>query len=152
MPKIDIEAIPPDTNIGYPEPFRRAVIGRARKRLGHAAGLTQFGVNLARLEPGAASSQRHWHEAEDELIFILEGELVLCEDAGETVLRAGDAAAWRAGAAVGHCVVNRSDHAALFLEIGARAPQERVHYPDLDLKMERDETGPRYLHGSGEPY
>ena len=90
MPKIDISALPVDTRTGYPEPFRQAVIGRERKRLGNAVGLAQFGVNLSRLKPGAASSQRHWHAHEDELVYVLEGELVLVEDDGETVLRPGD--------------------------------------------------------------
>jgi uncharacterized cupin superfamily protein len=152
MPKIDIQALPVDTSTGYPEPFRRAVDGRSRRRLGNAVGLSQFGVNLARLKPGAASSQRHWHEAEDEFIYMLEGEVVLCEDGGETVLKPGDAAAWKAGAADGHCLVNRGDRDAVFLEIGTRSTQERVHYPDIDMKMERDEDGARFVHRSGEPY
>ncbi len=152
MPKIDIAGLRDDTSVGYPEPFRRAVDGRSRKRLGNAVGLSQFGVNLARLQPGAASSQRHWHEAEDEFVYMLVGELVLCEDGGETVLGPGDAAGWKAGAANGHCLVNRGDRDAVFLEIGTRSAQERVHYPDIDMKMERDEDGARFLHRSGEPY
>lgn len=152
MPKIDIESLRLDTSIGYPEPFRRAIEGRARKRLGNAVGLTQFGVNLARLTPGAASSQRHWHEAEDELVYMLEGEVVLIEDGGETVLKPGDAAGWKAGAGNGHCLVNRSGRDAVFLEIGTRSTQERVRYPDIDMEAERDEAGTRYVHRSGEPY
>ncbi|NVO17607.1 MAG: cupin domain-containing protein [Rhodoplanes sp.] len=152
MPKIDIDAIPLDTATGYPEPFRAAVAGRARKRIGRAAGLGQFGVNICRLAPGAASSQRHWHLAEDELVFVLEGEVVLCEDDGETVLRPGDAAAWKAGAENGHCLVNRSDRDAVFLEVGSRAGADSVRYPDADLRAERDATGARYLHRSGEPW
>ena len=109
MPKIDIDKIPLDTATGYPPPFDKAVEGRARKRLARAAGLTQFGVNVCRLRPGAASSQRHWHENEDELVYVLAGEVVLREDGGETVLKPGDAAAWKAGAANGHCLINRSD-------------------------------------------
>ena len=97
MPKIDIDKIQIDVSTGYPPPFNKAVEGRSRKRLGRAAGLDHFGVNICTLKPGAASSQRHWHEKEDELVFVLEGEVVLCEDDGETVLKPGDAAAWKAG-------------------------------------------------------
>ena len=123
MPKIDIAALKVDTNTGYPEPFRQAVLGRSRKRLGNAVGLDQFGVNLSTLTPGAASSQRHWHANEDEFVYMLAGELVLCEDGGETVLRAGDAAGWKAGVANGHCLVNRGTIDAVYLEIGSRAAQ-----------------------------
>jgi uncharacterized cupin superfamily protein len=152
MPKIDIAKLPPDNRTNYPEPFQRAVEGRWRKRLGDAAGLTQFGVNLTTLKPGAWSAQRHWHEAEDEFVYVLEGELVLCENGGETLLKAGDAAGWKAGTANGHCLVNRSPRDAVYLEIGSRAVRERVEYPDIDMRLERDETGTRYLHKSGEPY
>ena len=92
MPKIDIESVQSESSSGYPDAYRRAVLGRSRRRLGNAAGLGQFGVNLTRLEPGASSSQRHWHQNEDEFVFILEGELVLCENEGETLLKKGDAA------------------------------------------------------------
>jgi uncharacterized cupin superfamily protein len=152
MPKIDIGAIPVDTRTGYPEPFRRAQAGRERQRLGNAAGLDQFGVNLARLRPGAASSQRHWHHHEDELIFMLEGELVLIENEGETLLHPGDAAGWKAGVANGHCLINRTNRDAVFLEIGSRAPREVAEYPDIDLRAERDGKDQRYLHKSGAPY
>jgi uncharacterized cupin superfamily protein len=152
MPKIDIANVPVDTTRPYPEPFRQVLIGRERKRLGNAVGLTQFGVNLTTLEPGAWSSQRHWHETEDELIYMLEGEVVLCEDGGETVLRPGDAAGWKANAGNGHCLINRTDRDAVFLEIGTRSPSERVVYPDIDMRLERDASGSRYMHKSGEPY
>jgi uncharacterized cupin superfamily protein len=152
MPKIDIANVPVDSATRYPAPFFQAVVGRSRQRLGNAAGLDQFGVNLSRLEPGAASSQRHWHQNEDEFVYILEGEVVLIEDAGETLLKPGDAAAWKAGVADGHCLVNRSDRVAVLLEIGTRAASERVLYPDIDMKMERDSPTGHYLHKSGEPY
>ena len=152
MPKIDIAALKIDSYTGYPEPFRQAVDGRSRKRLGNAVGLDQFGVNLSTLKPGAASSQRHWHANEDEFIYMLEGELVLCEDGGETVLRPGDAAGWKAGVANGHCLVNRGSQDAVYLEIGTRAPNERADYPDIDLRMERNGRDARYLHKSGAPY
>jgi len=152
VPKIDIGKIAPRIGSRYPAPYSALVAGRERRALGDAVGLTQFGVNLTRLPPGAASSQRHWHEQEDELIFVLEGELALIEDEGETLLRGGDAAGWKAGAPNGHHLVNKSQRDALFLEIGTRAARERAQYPDIDLMAERDERGARYLHKSGEPY
>ena len=152
MPKIDIANVKTEIFSGYPAPYRDAVAGRERKRLGNVVGLDQFGVNLTRLKPGMASSQRHWHEAEDEFVYILEGEVVLCENDGETVLKPGDAAGWKAGVANGHCLVNRMSRDAVFLEIGTRAKRDRVDYPDIDLRNVKDESGARYLHKSGEPY
>jgi len=152
MPKIDIDGLKTDSITGYPEPFREVVRGRIRKRLGNAAGLDQFGVNLTTLKPGAASAQRHWHAAEDEFVYVVAGEVVLCEDDGEVVLRTGDAAGFKAGVANGHCLINRTDQDAVYLEVGTRAIRERAEYPDIDLRMERDERGARYLHKSGEPY
>jgi uncharacterized cupin superfamily protein len=152
MPKIDIDALKVDTYTGYPEPFRQAVLGRERKRLGNAVGLDQFGVNLSRLKPGAASSQRHWHKNEDELVYVLEGELVLVEDGGETVLKPGDAAGWKAGVADGHCLINRTGRDAVYLEIGSRAAHETASYPDIDMRAERDDKGMRYVHKDGTPY
>ena len=152
MPKIDIANLTVEVSTGYPEPFRQVVLGRSRKRLGNAVGLDQFGVNLTTLKPGAASSQRHWHANEDELVYMLAGEVVLCEDGGETVLRPGDAAGWKAGVCNGHCLVNRSAQDAVFLEIGSRASHEVANYPDIDLRAERNGKDQRYLHKSGEPY
>ena len=152
MPKIDIDKLKIDTYTGYPEPFRQAVLGRERKRLGNAVGLDQFGVNLSRLKPGAASSQRHWHQNEDELVYMLEGELVLCKDGGETVLKPGDAAGWKAGVQNGHCLINRTDRDAIYLEIGSRAARETANYPDIDMRAERDDKGMRYVRRDGTPY
>jgi uncharacterized cupin superfamily protein len=152
MPKIDIANLKVESSTNYPEPYRQAVLGRQRKRLGNAVGLDQFGVNLTTLKPGAWSAQRHWHGAEDELIYMLEGEVVLCEGGGETVLRPGDAAGWKANAGDGHCLVNRSSWDAVYLEIGTRAKRDRVEYPDIDLINQKDESGVRYLHKTGEPY
>jgi uncharacterized cupin superfamily protein len=152
MPKIDIDKLKIDTYTGYPEPFRQAVLGRSRQRLGNAVGLEQFGVNLSRLKPGAASSQRHWHQNEDELVYMLEGELVLCEDGGETVLKPGDAAGWKAGVQNGHCLINRTDRDAIYLEIGSRAARETATYPDIDMRAERDDKGMRYVRKDGTPY
>ncbi|HET7383142.1 MAG TPA: cupin domain-containing protein [Pseudolabrys sp.] len=152
MPKIDIDKISVETSTGYPSPFNKAVEGRSRKRLGRAAGLTHFGVNICTLKPGAASSQRHWHENEDELVYVLEGEVVLREDSGEIVLKRGDAAAWKAGVPNGHCLINRSDRDAVFIEVGTRASNERAHYAEIDMMVVRDEKGARYTKKNGEPY
>jgi uncharacterized cupin superfamily protein len=152
MPKIDIAKVPLDTTTNYPPPFNKAVEGRSRKRLARAAGLDQFGVNVCTLKPGAASSQRHWHEKEDELVYVLDGEVVLVEDGGETVLKPGDAAAWKAGVANGHCLVNRSDRDAVFIEVGARASSEHAYYSDIDMMVERGDKGARYTRKNGEPY
>jgi uncharacterized cupin superfamily protein len=152
MPRIDIDKVPLDTATGYPPPFNQAVSGRERKRLGNIAGLDQFGVNLCRLKPGAASSQRHWHANEDEFVYVLEGEVVLCEDSGETVLKPGDSAAWKARVANGHCLVNRTDRDAVVLEVGTRAAAERASYSDIDMLAVRDASGRRYLRKNGEPY
>src|SRR5580693_4611755 len=118
MPKIDIAKLPVDSRSTYPEPFTRVVAGRSRKRLGVAAGLDQFGVNLTTLKPSAASALRHWHEKEDELVYIIEGEVVLIEDGGETMLKAGDAAGFKANVPNGHHLVNKSGRDAIYLEIG----------------------------------
>ena len=152
MPKIDIANVKVESVTGYPAPYNAAVAGRLRQRLGNVVGLDQFGVNLTRLKPGAQSSQRHWHAAEDEFVFILEGTLVLCENEGETVLEPGDAAGFKAGVANGHCLVNRSGSDAIFLEIGTRAAREQAEYPDIDLRAHKDEHGFSYSHKSGEPY
>jgi uncharacterized cupin superfamily protein len=152
MPKIDIASLPVDTRTGYPPPMDRVVVGRERKRLGNAIGLDQFGVNLTTLKPGAASALRHWHEQEDELIYLLQGELVLIEDGGETILKPGDAAGFKANAPNGHHLVNRSGHEAVYLEIGTRSKHERVDYPDVDLRVVRDDAGMRYTHKNGERY
>ena len=120
--------------------------------VGDVCGLTQFGVNLTRLKPGSASAHRHWHENEDEFVYIVEGEVVLIENDGETVLHAGDCAGWKAGVANGHCLVNRSDKDVLFVEIGTRAATDRFHYPDVDLEGFKDESGARFTRKSGEAY
>ena len=151
MPKIDIGPLRVDTRRGYPPPHDEQLAGRSKKRLGDAVGLTQFGVNLTTLKPRAASTLRHWHENEDEFVYVLAGELTLIEDEGETVLKAGDAAGFKAGIANGHCLVNRSGRDAVFLEIGSRATRERAHYPDADLAVAKDETGVRYTRKDGTP-
>ena len=151
MPKIDRSKIPFGNNPSYPKEFADAIAGREKQKLGDAVGLTQFGVNISRIKANSKSALRHWHESEDEFIYMLEGELVLHEDSGETVLKPGDAAGWRANGGVGHCLINRTDKDALYLEVGTRSKAERVHYPDVDFRMERDDKGRRWMRKSGEP-
>lgn len=153
MPKIDLAKVPVQKGAGrYPKQFCTPLDGREKQALGNAAGLTQFGVNLTRLKSGAVSALRHWHEQEDELVFVVDGELTLIEDQGETLLRAGEAAGFKAGVANGHQFVNRSQHDAVFLVVGTRAAEDRVHYPDNDLVYEYDGTSFMFTHKSGEPY
>jgi uncharacterized cupin superfamily protein len=152
MPKIDVETAPTRLGTAYPPPYDEPCRDRMRRKLGDAAGLTQFGVNLLRLPPGQWSSQRHWHTAEDEFVYVVAGEAVLVTDAGEQALRAAaDCAAFPAGAADGHHIQNRSDRDILLLEVGSRRPAEDgAHYPDIDLVAEPG-TG-RYSHRDGTPY
>jgi uncharacterized cupin superfamily protein len=153
MPKIDIAKATVRTTTNYPDEFKHVCIGRAKAALGNVAGLTQFGVNLTRLKPGAASALRHWHHNEDEFVYVLDGELVLIEDGSEVVLRPGDAAGFKAGVPNGHQLINRTDRDAVYLEVGTRAASERAEYPDVDLVFIRNQDGTmRQTHKSGEPY
>jgi uncharacterized cupin superfamily protein len=152
MPKIDIDKVPINKLTGYPKHFHKEIEGRSRKRIGDAAGLTQFGVNLCRLEKNAQSSHRHWHTDEDEFVLVLEGEVVLKEEDGETVLKVGDAVAWKAGEPNGHTIINRARRPALILEVGTRAKTDKVAYPDIDMAFEKTETERRYTKKNGEPY
>jgi uncharacterized cupin superfamily protein len=136
MPKLDLSVLPVRTGSIYPEPYASMVKGRSSLRLGDAAGLTQFGVNLVTLEPGAMSSLRHWHLAEDEFVMVTEGECVMVQDEGETVMRPGDCAGFPAGSTNGHHFLNRSGAPARFLVVGSKAPREVATYSDHDLKVE----------------
>jgi len=151
MPKIDIAKIPAQQIASYPKEFAPVIAGREKQKIGDAVGLTQFGVNITRIKAGAASALRHWHEQEDEFVYMLEGELVLKENDGETLLKPGDAAGFKSGSGIAHCLINRSTRDAVYLEVGTRAKNERVHYPDVDFMMERDETSRRYFRKTGEP-
>lgn len=151
MPKIDPDQAPARHGTGYPPPYDAPCRDRRRWRLGDAAGLSQFGVNLLRLPDGSWSSQRHWHSAEDEFVMVVEGEVVLIDDDGETPLKSGDFAAFPAGAANGHHIVNRSGREAVLLEVGSRRPGEDVcTYPDIDLFLPKG--SPVYVHRDGSPY
>ena len=152
MPKIELSALPVHSRTVYPAPFAGIVDGREWRSLSDPVGLTQFGVNLVRLKPGAASSARHWHEQEDEFVYVVEGELVLVENDGETVVKPGDAAGFKAGVPNGHHLVNRSDRDAVFLVVGTRAQRERCHYSEIDLVHEQDGDRYRLTHKSGAPY
>jgi uncharacterized cupin superfamily protein len=147
MPRIDIAAIAERVGSSYPAPFSQHAGTRIKKALGDAAGLTDFGVNLTRLPPGEWSSQRHWHSHEDELVYVLAGELTLHTDEGEQLLRAGDAAAFPKGQPNGHHLINRGDAMAVFLEIGSRDADDVVSYPDVDLHFDGG-----YMHKDGSPY
>jgi uncharacterized cupin superfamily protein len=151
MPKIDLETAPTGHGTSYPEEFADPCKPRRRWRLGDAAGLSQFGVNLLRLPAGAWSSQRHWHATEDEFVWVLEGEVVLVEDDGETVLRAGDCAGFRAGVPNGHRIENRSDAGAVLLEVGTRNPAgDACDYPGIDMVLPAGAD--RYFHRDGTAY
>ena len=123
---------------------------RVRQRLGNAGGLTDFGVNLMHLPPGGWSSQRHWHSAEDEFVYVLEGELTLIEDGGETALRAGDCSAFAKGSGNGHHLINRSRAMAVYLEVGSRSPDDLTTCSDIDM-MSSSADG-RFVHKDGAPY
>jgi uncharacterized cupin superfamily protein len=149
--RINLSKIPVITGSGYPAPFDLACAARARQRLGDAAGLTDFGVNLMRLPPGAWSSQRHWHSAEDEFVFIVDGEVVLVTDAGEELLRSGDCAGFKAAVKDGHHLQNRSDRDATLLEVGSRrVAEDECRYPDIDMLSLKNDEG--YAHRDGTPY
>jgi uncharacterized cupin superfamily protein len=151
MKKIEPDQVPAVVGSGYPTPYDAPCLIRQRQRLGERAGLTQFGVNLLRLPPGAWSSQRHWHSAEDEFVYVLQGEVVLVTGAGEEILRAGDAAGFKAGESDGHHFQNRSGADAVLLEVGARnADRDAVDYPDIDLMLRSGERS--YRHKDGSPY
>lgn len=137
---------------GYPSPYREKVAGRTKRKLGDAAGLTQFGVNLVVLPPGGFSSMRHWHKTEDEFVYVLSGELTLITDAGEQVLTAGDASGFPAGKEDGHHMINRSKSPATYLEVGTRVETDEVDYPDIDMKGADDGAGFKFFHKDGKPY
>ena len=149
--RIDVHAVPVVTGSRYPAPFDAPCAPRTKQRLGDTAGLTDFGVNLLRLPPGAWSSQRHWHSAEDEFVFILEGEVTLVTGAGEETLKAGDSAGFKAGLPDGHHLQNRSPRVAVVLEIGSRkVAGDEVEYPDIDLRLLKERAG--FAHKDRTPY
>lgn len=146
------DALEPRRGSGYPHPYHEQLEGRLKRALGDAVGLTQFGVNLVTLEPGAQSSQRHWHEKEDELVYILEGEATLVTDEGEQTLHPGMVAGFPAGERNGHMLVNKTDAPVVYMEIGSRAPDERAEYPDVDMKAHKVDGKWVFTRSDGTPY
>ena len=149
MPKIDLDAVPQTNATGYPPPYSEPMAKRLYRRIAPVAGLEDFGVSHVVLEPGGISSQRHWHEGEDEFLVMIEGEASLVEEEGETLLRPGDCAAWRKGVPNGHHLINRSGSRCVFFVVG-RAAVTDCHYPDIDLRL--DGAGGRFTHRDGTPY
>ncbi len=152
MSRIDLEKVPVKTGSIYPAPYAAMMAGRSSLRLGDAGGLTQFGVNLVTLEPGALSSLRHWHRAEDEFVMVTEGTCTLVTDAGETEMGPGDCAAFPAGRPDGHHFINRTDRPARFLVVGSKAPHEVATYCDVDLMLTLDAGRATFTHKDGSPY
>ncbi len=151
--RIDLSSIPIESGTSYPAPFSASVAGRARQRVGKAAGLKNFGVNLTTLEPGSQSALRHWHSAQDEFIYVVEGELALITDEGEQVLKPGDMAGFAMGQANGHHLVNRSAMSAVYLEVGDRTQPDQAIYPDEDLIFKLTAEGERqFVHRDGRAY
>ncbi|SON56370.1 hypothetical protein HDIA_2829 [Hartmannibacter diazotrophicus] len=150
--KINLLALDPFIGTLYPPPFCDPCLARERTKLGDAAGLTQFGVNLLRLPPGAWSSQRHWHTEEDEFVYVVAGKVVLVTDDGEETLEAGDCAGFKAGEADGHHLQNRSDKDALVLEVGSRIGTDAAHYSDIDMLAPAGGVPAIYTHRDGTPY
>lgn len=148
MPKIDLDAIPQQNNTGYPAPFHEPIAGRWIRRLTPVTGLTEMGASQVVLKPGGWSSQRHWHEGEDEFLVMLSGEAVLIEDEGETILRAGDMAAWPKGVRNGHHLINRSESDCSFICFSAGNRDAGGAYSDIDMVF----TSSGYRHRDGTPY
>ncbi len=153
LPALDPTEVSPRSSSTYPEPFRSRVLPREKRALGDVLGLTKIGVNLTTLMPGKESSMRHYHTHEDEMVFVLEGEVVLRTDDGEQVLTAGMCAGFPAGVKNGHQVVNRTERPARYLEISNRDPQDGAEYPDLDLRYRKAAGGKLIVtHKDGTPY
>ncbi len=152
MPIIDVDSIVPNSGSSYPKPFDEIASKKTWLELGQAAGLTQFGVSMMTIEPGGMSSQRHWHEGEDEFLLMISGELVLVEENNETVMRSGDMAGFKAGIENGHHMVNRSEEEAKFLIVGTSAINDICHYPDIDLRFEANEKGDSFVNKAGIAY
>lgn len=148
MPKVDLDSIPQSNATGYPPPFDVPVAGRWWRRLAPQLGLNRMGASHVVLKPGGWSSQRHWHEEEDELVVMIAGEAVLIEDGGETLVRAGDVIGWAAGATDGHHLVNRSDSDCVFVAISAGNPDGSGSYSDIDMTFSSE----GYFHKDGTPY
>ncbi len=154
LPALDPETVPGEERQPYPPPWDTALAGKWRKALGDALGLTQFGVNLTRLAPGAVSALRHWHTGEDEFVYIVSAQPTLVCDSGEQPLKPGHAAGFPAGDGDGHRLENRTDSEVVFIEVGTRAPSDRVHYTRDDLVLHKSYSAPsrRFTRRDGTPY
>jgi uncharacterized cupin superfamily protein len=150
MPKIDVSQVPAHKGSGYPPPHHGRCADRVRQRLGDAGGLVDFGINLMRLPPGNWSSQRHWHSHEDEFVYVLEGEVTLVEDDGETILRAGDCAAFPKNTRNGHHLINRTQDVSVYIEVGSRNASDVTTCSDVDIVSSNADG--RFLHKDGSPY
>jgi uncharacterized cupin superfamily protein len=148
----DLPVVKGSDSVGYPAPYDKNCDLYEAAEMGNAVGLTQFGVGLEKLLPGGMSSQRHWHENEDEFLYMLSGEVVLVEDDGEHPLKEGDAVGWKAGSANAHHLINRSDNPAYYIIVGTRAENDTVHYPDIDLHYTRKDGVRSVTHKDGTPY
>lgn len=149
----DPKSLPESNSTSYPEPFRAGNTRRWYRRLAAHAGITHYGVNLVRIEPGGMSSQRHWHMKEDEFVYVLDGETVLVTDAGEQVLTPGMCAGFPAGVRNGHHFLNRTSRDVLLLVVGDNAPDEEVGYPDIDMHGSTGADGRfRFTRKDGTPY
>lgn len=149
MPKLDLDSIEQTSRTGYPPPFNAPMGKRHYRRLAPAGGLEDFGFSHVVLDPGGISSQRHWHEREDEAVIMLEGEAMLIEDEGETLMRPGDVATFAKGVPNGHHLVNRSDSPCVFVAIGKTAASD-CHYPDIDMHL--DAASGAFTRKDGTPY
>ena len=137
----------------YPEPYAARMAGRQKRALGDYFGLTNFGVNLTRLAPGAVSALRHAHCAQDEFVYVLQGCATLLSDRGEIDLLAGMCAGFKAGSGDAHQLINRSADDVLYMEVGDRSAGDSVVYPDDDIQASTDATGARrFVHKDGTPY
>jgi len=149
MPKLDLDTIEQTNRTGYPTPYAAAMAGRHFRRVGEAAGLTDFGISYVVLKSGGISSQRHWHEGEDEFVVMLAGEAVLIENEGETAMRPGDIAIFLKGVANGHHLVNRSEADCIFIAVGKPSSTD-CHYPDVDMHL--DAASGTFTHKDGSAY
>ena len=148
MPKVDLSQIEQINTTGYPAPLDQDVAGRFVRRLRPALGLTDFGASEVTLQPGAWSSQRHWHDGEDEFMVMVEGEAILVEDDGRTIMRPGDLAAWPKGTGVGHHLINESDRPCRFVVFGGMNCTGGG-YSDIDMLFTAEGD---YIHKDGTPY
>ncbi len=151
--KIDLSQVPVESGTNYPDDFKARVAGRRRQRVGDAAGLKNFGVNLTMLAPGSQSALRHWHSDQDEFVYILQGEVVMVTNEGEQTLSPGDMAGFAAGVENGHHLINRSEVPAVYLEVGDRSAPDQVEYPDDNLLFALTANGQRrFARSDGRAY